>query len=125
MNDMEFDFALDDGRIARCWQAEHQEYSDCTFSAGLVSGLGVDTLYFRLKHHTDPDRFVMLFLRPDEMLAMQYVIAGALWSERMGADEQFVGGCHNGMCGASDCEICGPMQREYYRRKKSEEQSND
>ena len=78
---MLFDVELDDGRIASCWQAVEQGYSDCVFSAGLVSGIEPDTVYFRLRRDLDEEPLT-LFMRPDEMLAAMFVCSGALWSER-------------------------------------------
>ncbi len=77
-----FNVTLDDGRVAHCWQAVSQPYSDCTFSAGLVEGMEPDTLYFMVKRD-DEDEPYMLFLRPDEMQAVAWVCNGALWSAQM------------------------------------------
>ena len=77
---IDFEVELDDGRIAKCWRATHQEYKDCDFSAGLVEGIEPDVLYLRIEGKGEP---LTIFLRPDEMLAVQYSIAGALWSWSM------------------------------------------
>ena len=77
----EFDVELDDGRIARCWQAQAQPYADAEFSAGLVEGIEPDTLYLRLEKVEDEP--LTLFLRPDELKALIWVAAGALWSQDM------------------------------------------
>jgi hypothetical protein len=72
-----FDYALDDGRIAKCWQADSLPYANREFSAGLVEGIEPDTLYLRL--FRDDDDW-MIFLRPDEMQAIARICNGALWS---------------------------------------------
>jgi hypothetical protein len=77
-NDVEFDFDMGDGRIAHCWRAQAQPYQDCMISAGLVSGIDPDTRYLMLER--DGDEPLALFLRPDEMLAILHVCAGAMWS---------------------------------------------
>ena len=80
MSDARFDYTLDDGRIAKCWQAVSQPYADCEFSAGLVEGIEPDTLYLRLFRD---DNDWMIFLRPDEMQAIAWICNGALWSASM------------------------------------------
>ena len=77
-----FSVRLDDGRVARCWQAISQPYADCIFSAGLVEGIEPDTLYLRVRRDGE-DEPCMLFLRPDEMQAVAWVCNGALWSAQM------------------------------------------
>ena len=54
-----------------------QEYQDCIFDAGLVEGHPVETVYVCLKRKTE----TMIFMRSDEMQALIWVMAGALWSE--------------------------------------------
>lgn len=86
--DHAFDLELEDGRIAQCWQAVSQPYQNCVISAGLVEGIEPDTLYLRFARDGDePSTFL---LRPDEMLAVLHVGAGALWSAEMlgSQDEQ-------------------------------------
>lgn len=79
--DYTFDLELEDGRVARCWQATSQPYQGCVISAGLVEGAGPDTLYLRFARDGDePSTFL---LRPDEMMAVLHVGAGALWSAEM------------------------------------------
>lgn len=75
--DVRFDYALDDGRVAKCWRATSQPYEDCEFSAGLVEGIEPDTLYLRLFRN---DNDWMIFLRQDEMQAIAWICNGALWS---------------------------------------------
>lgn len=55
-----------------------QEYTNCIFSAGLVSGHPVDTLY--LQAEKDGVITTQLLLRPDEMAAISWISSGALWS---------------------------------------------
>jgi hypothetical protein len=81
-DEYKFDIILDDGRVARCWQAVSQPYQNCIFSAGLVEGIPPDTLYFMVKRDDQAEPY-MLFLRPDEMQAITWVCNGALWSQQM------------------------------------------
>ena len=82
--DYTFDLELDDGHVAHCWEAASQPYQGCIISAGLVEEAGVDTLYLRFaRDGEEPSTFL---LRPDEMLAVLYVGAGALWSADMMRD---------------------------------------
>jgi len=79
--DYTFDLELEGGRMAHCWQAASQPYQNCIISAGLVEGAGPDTLYLRFVRDGDePSTFL---LRPDEMMAVLHVGAGALWSAEM------------------------------------------
>jgi len=78
-SDVKFDIELHDGRVAHCWQAAHQPYQDCGFSAGLVSGIDPDVLY--LKFHRDGEEPTYLFFRPDELMAVIWCASGALWSK--------------------------------------------
>jgi len=81
LTDICFDVELADGRVAHCWQAIEQPYSNCTFSAGLVTGIEPDVIYLKLHKQDDkPTEPTYFFLRPDEALAVQWVLAGALWS---------------------------------------------
>lgn len=73
------------GRAAHCWESGRQEYTDCVFSAGLVSGIEPDTIYLRLMR----DEPTTLFLRPDEAQAIITILSGALWSSQI-ADLQEV-----------------------------------
>jgi hypothetical protein len=61
-----------------------QEYSNCVFSAGSVSGHPVDTLYLKIERNNRVDTF--LLLRPDEMAAIGWLATGALWSLLMRED---------------------------------------
>lgn len=56
-----------------------QEYNNCKFSAGFVEGHPVDTLYFQAEKNGKIT--TQLLLRPDEMLAIVWVMTGLLWSE--------------------------------------------
>jgi len=79
--DIRFEITLDDGRVARLWRAEAQEYKDCIFSAGLVYDIEPDVVYLRLEK--DGEEATTLFLRPDEAMALLYCLSGALWSLEM------------------------------------------
>lgn len=59
-----------------------QEYDNCCFSAGIVAGHPVDTLY--LQAEKDGQITTQLLLRPDEMAAIAWVASGAIWSWSMG-----------------------------------------
>ena len=59
----------------------YQEYDNCRFSAGLVAGHSVDSLY--LQAEKDGQVTTQLLLRPDEMAAIAWVACGALWSWSM------------------------------------------
>ena len=56
-----------------------QEYSNCKFSAGFIDGHSIDTLYLQAEKNGKVT--TQLLLRPDEMAALAWVAAGALWSE--------------------------------------------
>ncbi len=86
MTDITFDVHFSDGRVAECWQGAKQEYQDCTISAGLVTGIEPDSLYFRFERDDD-DGPTTFFLRPDEMLALIHVCSGAMWSDNILAFE--------------------------------------
>lgn len=86
--DVTFDLELEDGRVAHCWQATSQPYQDCIISAGLVEDARPDTIYLRFaRDGGEPTTFL---LRPDEMLAVLHVGAGALWSAEMARDHDDV-----------------------------------
>lgn len=58
-----------------------QPYRNCTFSSGFVDGHPVDTLYLRFEREgEEPTTFL---LRPDEMAALAWCAAGALWSDHL------------------------------------------
>jgi hypothetical protein len=77
----EIDVELPDGRIAHCWEAQAQEYQNCKFSAGLVTGIPPDNLYLRIGRNEEEPKY--FFLRPDEASAILFSLAGALWSLQM------------------------------------------
>ena len=58
-----------------------QPYQNCEISAGLVNGAGPDTIYLRFDR--DNDKPTTFFMRPDEALAVCYVLAGAMWSDEI------------------------------------------
>lgn len=57
-----------------------QPYTNCSFSAGMVDGDPVDTLY--LKWERDGEERLLL-LRPDEMAAIAWCATGVLWSDAL------------------------------------------
>lgn len=62
--------------------------NDCVFSAGLCDGHPIDSMYIRLERGTEEP--IMILFRPDEMMALGWLINGALWSwqmREMGAEE--------------------------------------
>lgn len=60
-----------------------QEYAHnaCIFSAGMVDGHPVDTMYIRWQK--DGDDGMILLLRPDEMAAMAWLASGVLFSHHI------------------------------------------
>jgi hypothetical protein len=76
-----FDIALDDGRIARCWEAQRQPYSDSVLSSGLVENIDPDVFYLRLERNGEEP--LTLFLRQDEMQAIAWLCNGALWAKEV------------------------------------------
>jgi hypothetical protein len=79
-----------------------QPYSDTVFSAGLVEGHAVDTIYLKLAREVE-EPTVILFRR-DEALAVLWVLSGALWSEGMERKEAAGVVCHDGY---EFCATCG------------------
>jgi hypothetical protein len=73
-----FDVTLSDGRVAHCWRAMAQPYSNCTFSAGFVEGLDPDDFYLCLER--EPEEPTYLFLRRDELEALIWCGSGTLWA---------------------------------------------
>lgn len=67
-------------RIAHCQESNRQEYADCVFSAGLVSGIEPDTIYLEFWRNNEPTTF---FLRPDEAQVIITILSGALWSSQI------------------------------------------
>lgn len=55
-----------------------QPYLNCRFSAGLVDGHHVDTIY--LKFEREGEEMRTIYLRQDEAQAVLTVLSGALWS---------------------------------------------
>lgn len=62
-------------------EAIHQEYANCCFSAGFVSGHPLDNLYIQVEK--DGKVTTQLLLRPDEMAAIAWITTGVLWSLAM------------------------------------------
>lgn len=58
-----------------------QAYTNSAFSAGMVDGHPVDTLYLKLERNGNTDTF--LLLRPDEAAALGWCLTGVLWSEAL------------------------------------------
>lgn len=58
-----------------------QEYSNCKFSAGMVEGHPIDSMYIQL----EKDKVVTtsLLLRPDEVAAIAWIASGVLWTKEM------------------------------------------
>ena len=78
-----FHVEMPDGRIAKCWEAQSQEYSNCKISAGLVDGLAPDNMYFCFHRFDEGPTY--FFVRQDEMSALLYACSGAMWSLNMHA----------------------------------------
>ena len=79
-NKAKFDIRVN-GRKGKFWRACVQPYLNCEFSAGLIKGLEPDTIYLRLDKDTLEPTTIML--RPDEAMAIIYVLSGALWSDEI------------------------------------------
>jgi len=100
--DSNFTIRLDDGREAECEEADIREYLNCAISAGLVSGVGPDDLYFRFERPEDGEEALTIFMRPDEMLAFISVCGGALWLQQVrilelaGGEESYEDCYHTG-----------------------------
>lgn len=52
--------------------------NNCVFAAGSVEGHPVDTVYLSYEKDSEPVTF--LLLRPDEALAIAWVLTGTVWS---------------------------------------------
>ena len=72
-------------REVDCWEAGRQEYTNCVFSAGLVSGIEPDNIYLLLEREGIP---TLLFLRKDEAQAIITLLSGALWSSEISKVEE-------------------------------------
>lgn len=89
-----FTVYFDDGKVAHCEETATQPYLDCEFGAGRAFDVEPDTIYLRLSRTRldrsgDPDEeHQFWFLRPDEAAALQWVLAGAMWSHVMGEDDE-------------------------------------
>lgn len=57
------------------------EHNNCVFSAGMVDGHPVDTMYLRWQK--DGDDGMILLLRPDEMAAIGWLANGVLFSHHL------------------------------------------
>ncbi|MCK4302611.1 MAG: hypothetical protein KAY24_00020 [Candidatus Eisenbacteria sp.] len=77
---------LEDGRVALCEKIVSQPYQDCESHAGLVENLEPDTIYLGIER--DEETGAVFFLRPDEAMAIVWILSGALWSARMKEDEE-------------------------------------
>jgi len=71
-----FDVELDDGRTAYCKQSVSLTYADAAFSASQVWGIEPDVLYLEIEKR----ELWTMFFRPDELQALIWVAAGALWA---------------------------------------------
>ncbi len=58
-----------------------QPYSDTGFSAGIVEGHSIDTIYLKLARNGEEPTTILF--RRDEALAVVWLLSGALWSEAM------------------------------------------
>lgn len=58
-----------------------QPYLFSTWSAGLVEGHEVDTIYLKVERENEEPTTILL--RTDEALAIVHLLAGALWSESL------------------------------------------
>ena len=58
-----------------------QEYSNCYFEAGLIEDHPIEKVFLRLSYQGETP--LTIYLRPDEMQALAWVMNGALWSLTM------------------------------------------
>lgn len=75
-DDQAVDTVLDDNLVLT--ELIKQPYLNCTFSAGLVAGHEVDTVYLKLERTNEEPTVILL--RPDEMAALLWCGSGVLWS---------------------------------------------
>lgn len=73
------------GRLLTLLENGRQPYRNCYFAAGSVEGHPHDTLYLRLSRDGEPEQTTLL-LRPDEAMAVCWVLSGALWADKMNRD---------------------------------------
>jgi len=57
-----------------------QAYANCCFSAGMVEGHPVDTLYLKFEKN---GKETLYLLRPDECAAIAWCMTGVLWSDAL------------------------------------------
>lgn len=69
-----------DGAPLEFTELIRQAYTNCHFSAGMVEGDPVDTLYLKL---SKAGRDTLLLMRPDEFAAIAWCITGVLWSDAL------------------------------------------
>lgn len=63
-----------------------QDYENCFFEAGIAEGHPTDALYLRLgRTNEEPS---IIFLRPDEMMALIWCMSGTVWSTMMSMLEE-------------------------------------
>lgn len=63
-----------------------QSYSNCKFSAGVVEGHPVDTVYIRAEK--DGVLTTDMLLRPDELASIAWCATGAIWSVLLEGDKK-------------------------------------
>ena len=64
-------------------EISRQPYADSVLSAGLVRGCGPDTVYLRFERLAEDEEPTTILMRPDEALAVTWLLSGVLWSERI------------------------------------------
>jgi len=64
-------------------EISRQPYADSVLSAGLVGGCGPDTVYLRFERLAEDEEPTTILMRPDEALAVTWLLCGVLWSERI------------------------------------------
>lgn len=69
-----------DGAALEFTEMIRQEYTNCCFSAGMVEGHPIDTLYLKLEK---AGKETLWLMRPDEFAAIAWCITGVLWSDAL------------------------------------------
>lgn len=65
----------------KCTPVGRQEYQNCYIEAGRVTGHPTDTIYLKVSGDDIDD--IVLLLRTDEVLAINWVLSGTLWCQEL------------------------------------------
>jgi hypothetical protein len=81
MDKSRFEVEIDGRGVARCWRSQKEKYANGSFEAGIVEGIGRDTIYFRIDQG-EAQPFT-IFMRPDEAMLLIHLLSGAMWAQKM------------------------------------------